>query len=326
MDSVIDNICISIVTFLIVHQILDWFEKSNLRKKIEAKANSLAKQLNKSLKSPGEKATDSPEAEQEEFWAPSIYQHGIIGKIGLTLERAGVTGVSIYSFIALFIFGGAFFLSVIVHFKWFDIITGVLVAIGVWTFLAYGILTYMINNRKMEFLKLFPDAIDMMIRGCKAGLNIVHIMRVVSEESREPVAGEFKIISQRFDMGVEHKKTLLAAAEKIDLEEFQFLVIALVLQMENGGALAEILQNLSGIVRRRLEFDLKLKAMSAEARMSAVIISALPFVFMGVMAIINPNHLEEFCAPGIGQILLKLAVTLFATGTFVMWKVTKIKV
>jgi tight adherence protein B len=148
---------------------------------------------------------------------------------------------------------------------------------------------------------------------------------MVGEEFRAPVSDEFKIISQRFDMGIDHKKVLFAAAEKIDIEEFQFLVIALVLQMENGSALAEILQNLSGIVRRRLEFELKLKAMSAEARMSATIVSALPFVFAGVMVIINPNHLKEFSVPGIGQTLLRIAIILFISGIFIMWKITKIK-
>ncbi|MDR0677981.1 MAG: type II secretion system F family protein, partial [Holosporaceae bacterium] len=200
------------------------------------------------------------------------------------------------------------------------------VVMGVWTFLVHILLNYLINVKKREFLKLLPDAIDMMIRGCKAGLNIVHIMRMVGEESREPVASEFKTISQRFDMGIDHKKVLFTAAEKIDIEEFQFLVITLVLQMENGGALAEILQNLSGIVRQRLEFELKLKAVSAEARMSAIIISALPFIFASVMAIINPDNLEEFYIPGTGQTLLKIAITLFVTGTYVMWKATKIKV
>jgi Flp pilus assembly protein TadB len=125
---------------------------------------------------------------------------------------------------------------------------------------------------------------------------------------------------------VKPEKVLVEAADKIDIEEFRFLVVALVLQMENGGVLAEILQNLSGIVRKRLELGLKLKAMSAEARMSAIVISVLPFIFAGIMSLINPNHIKEFTNPGSGQTLLKIAVTLFSVGSFMMLKATKIKV
>jgi Flp pilus assembly protein TadB len=96
--------------------------------------------------------------------------------------------------------------------------------------------------------------------------------------------------------------------------------------MENGGVLGEILQNLSSIVRKRLELGLKIKAMSAEARMSAIVISALPFVFAGIMLIVNPNHLSEFTKPGSGQTLLKITIALFSIGSFLMLKATKIKV
>jgi tight adherence protein B len=178
----------------------------------------------------------------------------------------------------------------------------------------------------MEFLKLFPDAIDMMIRGVKAGLNIERVIKLVSMESGEPLAREFGTISQKFELGIKPERVLIEAAERIDVEEFRFLVVALVLQMENGGVLAEILQNLAGIIRKRLELDLKVKALSAEARMSAIVISALPFVFAGMMAFINPGHMQEFILPGTGQTLLKVAIALFCIGTILMVQATKIKV
>jgi tight adherence protein B len=145
-------------------------------------------------------------------------------------------------------------------------------------------------------------------------------------EMKDPLASEYRVISQKMDLGVEPEKALIAAADKLDIEEFRFLVVALVLQIENGGVLGEILTNLAGLVRKRLELDLKLKAMSAEARMSAVVISALPFVFAGIMAVLNPSHLQEFTKPGLGQTLFKIAVALFCAGAFFMIKATKIKV
>ena len=327
MDSITDSILVFIAVFPIIYQVLHTFEiRGNWRKEIEAKAMTMAEQQSKLSQLTSKKKSQSIKAEHAEFWSSPDFRHGMMNKIKLAMEKANITSVSVYSFILLFILVGSLFSAIVVHFKLLDAAIGVPVTMGVWYCVVHCVLFYLINARKMEFLKLFPDAIEIMIRGCKAGLNIMHIMKLVSEESKDPVASEFKVISQRFDMGIEPRKVLLIASEKIGLEEFQFLVVALVLQMENGGALAEILQNLSGVVRRRLEFELRLKALSAEAKMSAIIISALPFVFVGVMAIINPNHLKEFGTPGIGQTLFRIAVALFCVGTVVMWRIAQIKV
>ena len=215
---------------------------------------------------------------------------------------------------------------IILYFNFLGAFFGVPVGMCVGAYLVYNFLRSRAEKRKMEFLQLFPDAIDMMIRGVKAGLNTGRIMKLVSMESREPVASEYKIISQKFDLGIEPEKVLQEAADRIDLEEFRFLVVALVLQMENGGMLGEILANLSGIVRKRLELGLKLKAMSAEARMSAIVISALPFVFAGIMCLINPDHIKTFVETESGHTMLKVLAVLFSMGTFFMLKATKIKV
>ncbi|MDR2724153.1 MAG: type II secretion system F family protein [Holosporaceae bacterium] len=324
MTSIID--IIFILVFFVVYKIVYSFEtKGDFQKKIKTKTDNLAVQSNKLHKSFRKEVSTLTKSEHIEFWSSPGIQSGIVSKIRLFLEKANVK-ISVYGFIIFLLAGGSLLAAAIIHFKFLDMAWSILVGMCVWALLVYGFLIYLINKRKKEFLKLFPDAIDMMVRGCKAGLNVVHIMRLISTESRDSVAGEFKIISQKFDMGIEPGEVLAAAVKKIDIEEFQFLVIALVLQMENGGVLAEILQDLAGIVRKRLEFDLKLKALSAEAKMSAVIISLLPFVFALVMAIINPNYFKEFNTPGLGRELLKIAIILFGIGTVVMWRVAKVKV
>ena len=111
-----------------------------------------------------------------------------------------------------------------------------------------------------------------------------------------------------------------------DIQEFRFMSVALILQIENGGQLAEILSNLAGIVRKRLELQLKVRAMSSESRMSAIVLCALPFVFAGIMAVINPGHLEELIKPGMGQTLLKIGCGLYFLGVVSMFKITKMKV
>ena len=228
----------------------------------------------------------------------------VISRIKYIMIKAGITDMSVGHFLIFCFFGGVVMTAIVLYFDFLKALLGIPVGMCVGAYLVYNFLKSRAEKRKMEFLQLFPDAIDMMIRGVKAGLNTGRIMKLVSMESRDPVAREYKIISQKFDLGIEPEKVLQEAADRIDLEEFRFLVVALVLQMENGGMLGEILTNLSGIVRKRLELGLKLKAMSAEARMSAIVISALPFFFAAVMAVLNPEHLRTFVDTEAGHTML----------------------
>lgn len=253
-------------------------------------------------------------------------KYGFIDKIKVAKKKAGINDISLEVFLLICCSGGIILSIVLIKFNFLNILTGVPVGMCVGFYLAFQFLGMQAERKKSLFLQEFPEAIDMMIRGVKAGLNIGRIMKLVSMEAKEPLAGEFRTISQKFDLGVEPEKALTDAADKIDVEEFRFLVVALILQIENGGMLGDILQNLADIVRKRLELALKLKAMSAEARMSAIIISVLPFIFAGIMALINPSHMQEFFKPGSGQTMLKIFITLFCMGTFFMIKATKIKV
>jgi tight adherence protein B len=247
-------------------------------------------------------------------------------KIKMIMKRAGITEMSMSTFLTICIIGGCFFASFIVYFQFLNMITGIPIGFVAGAYLAFNFLASQAMRKKTQFLQQFPDAIDMMIRGVKAGLNISRIVKLVSMEFKDPIAGEYRTMNQKLELGMEPEKVFIEAADRIDIEEFRFLVVALVLQIENGGMLGEILANLSNLVRKRLELGLKLKAMSAEARMSAYVLSALPFVFAGIMAFLMPSHLKEFTVPGTGQTLLKVAIALFSIGTFFMVKATKIKV
>lgn len=286
---------------------------------------TISRQQDMLLESANERISTFVKLEHEEFGGNTSVG-SVYDRVRLIMKKAGIVEMHVNTFILVCSLGGIIFAAVIIHFKFLNLVLGIPVGYGVGAYLVYVFLASQAEKKKMAFLEQFPDAIDMMIRGVKAGLNINRIMKLVSMEAKDPIASEYRTISQKFDLGVEPEKVLVEAADRIDLEEFRFLVVALVLQMENGGVLAEILQNLSGIVRKRLELGLKLKAMSAEARMSAIVISALPFVFAGIMMVVNPDHLKEFTKPGSGQTMLKITITLFSLGTFFMLRATKIKV
>jgi len=302
-------------------------QQESSRDRIRRRLKMLSKQQDMLLESAGaDKISTFAKGSFQGEGEVSDQAQNIINKIRNIMKKAGITDMSVGHFVIYCFFGGVAMSVIILYFNFLNALTGIPIGMCVGAYLVYNYLRSRSEKRKDEFLKLFPDAIDMMIRGVKAGLNIGRIMKLVSVESKDPVASEYRIISQKLDLGVEPEKVLQEAADKIDLEEFRFLVVALVLQMENGGMLGEILANLSSIVRKRLELGLKLKAMSAEARMSAIVLSALPFLFAGVMALLNPAHLTTFIDTSSGKTLLKIMLVLFFLGMFFMLKATKIRV
>lgn len=310
-----------------IYGVLIRFRKDEEREKIlNERIDRLVKQQDMLLEAESVRVSTFSKLKKDSLNAALESHHGIIDRIKILMKKGGVINMTITGFVFICLLGGVIFATLIIYFDFLSPILGIPVGLITGAYLIYSILCVRAEKRKLEFLQQFPDAIDMLIRGVKAGLTIGRSIKLVSMESKDPLASEFEIISQKFDLGVEPEKVLQDAAEKLDIEEFRFLVVALVLQLENGGVIAEILGNLSSIVRKRLELGLKIKALSAEARMSAAVISALPFIFAGIMALINPTHLQEFLTPGTGQTLLKIAIGLFLVGAFMMFKAAKVKV
>ncbi len=341
MTTLIDSLFLFICAFFCTYTVYMFASKPTVKKeegeeessgaRIERRLKMLSKQQDRLLEEAGVDkistfAKNDFQKTNELGDQTQSITNKIISRIRKIMKKAGITDISVGRFLIYCFFGGVMMSMVVLYFNFLKALTGIPIGMCVGAYLVYNYLRSKAERRKAEFLKLFPDAIDMMIRGVKAGLNIGRIMKLVSVESKDPIASEYETISQKLDLGIEPEKVLQEAADRIDLEEFRFLVVALVLQMENGGMLGEILTNLSSIVRKRLELGLKLKAMSAEARMSAIVLSALPFIFAGIMALLNPAHLKTFIDTGSGQMLLKIMIVLFSVGTFFMLKATKIKV
>lgn len=301
-------------------------EEESSAQRLNRRLKILSRQQDELLESANTKISTFMKTDNQFSDVGDIGHNTIIDRVRAFMKKEGLTEMSVGHFLIFCGAGGVAMSTVILYFHFLNALTGIPVGMFIGGYLVFNFLKMRVEQKKTLFLQQFPDAIDMMIRGVKAGLNIGRIMKLVSIEAKDPVAAEYKIISQKMDLGVAPEQVLLDAADRINLEEFRFLVVALILQMENGGMLGDILANLSGIVRKRLELGLKLKAMSAEARMSAIVLSALPFAFAGIMAVLNPAHLTEFTKPGSGQTLLKIMIVLFSTGLFTMIKATKIKV
>src|SRR5262249_28054253 len=144
-----------------------------------------------------------------------------------------------------------------------------------------------------KFTKLFPEAIGLMVRGIKSGLPIAETFVIVGQEVPDPVGEEFRRVSDQIRLGQQIEQALWDSAKRVGTPEVQFLVVSLSVQKETGGNLAETLENLDTILRRRRQMKLKIRAMSSEARASAAIIGALPFIMLGVLAGLNPEYISK---------------------------------
>lgn len=151
-----------------------------------------------------------------------------------------------------------------------------------------------IKKRSAQFTARFPDAIELMVRGLRSGLPISETVSVVGQEIPGPVGVEFKEIADKMRIGKTMEVAMQDTADRLKTPEFQFFVIALAIQRETGGNLAETLGNLADVLRKRAQMKLKIKAMSSEAKASAWIVGALPFIVFGLVYSMNPEYLQGF--------------------------------
>jgi tight adherence protein B len=160
--------------------------------------------------------------------------------------------------------------------------------------LPYFITGKMVKRRVMKFTSKFPDAIELMVRGLRSGLPISETMGIVASEVPGPVSVEFRLVSDKMKIGRTMEAALQETSDRLGTPEFQFFVITLAIQRETGGNLAETLANLADVLRKRAAMKLKIRAMSSEAKASAIILGALPFVVFGIIAMLNPDYMGGF--------------------------------
>lgn len=160
--------------------------------------------------------------------------------------------------------------------------------------LPHVIVGAMIKKRVKKFNERFPDAIDLLVRGLRSGLPIAETLAAVANEIPGPVGVEFKGVIERIRIGKSMDAALQDTAEMIGTPEFQFFCITLAIQRETGGNLAETLANLSEVLRKRAQMKLKIKAMSSEAKASAWIVGALPFIVFGMIYMVSPDYISRF--------------------------------
>ena len=196
------------------------------------------------------------------------------------------------------------------------IIGGLTVGLG----LPHLIVGFLVKRRRGRFLAQFPEAIDLIVRGLKSGLPVTDSLGVVAQELADPIRSEFRKVSEMLSIGRTLEDALWDAAEQIELPEFSFFVVALSVQRETGGNLAETLENLSDILRKRRQMKLKVKALSSEAKASAIIIGSLPFIMFGVIYAMSPEYESALLTDPRGNIMLAVGVFWLGCGVAAMAK------
>lgn len=176
------------------------------------------------------------------------------------------------------------------------------------------------SRRLKGFSAEFPDSVDIIVRGVKAGLPLVDCLRIISLEAQEPVRGEFKAILEDQTMGLPIDQAVQRLSERVPLAEANFFAIVIALQSRTGGSLSEALGNLSKVLRERKKMTAKIKAVSAEAKASAGIIGCLPVVVAFLIYLTSPAYISLLFTTSIGNIVLGASALWMFIGVMVMRK------
>jgi tight adherence protein B len=208
----------------------------------------------------------------------------------------------------------------------FSVLIDALVALIAGLALPHLALQQQINRRLKKFVGLMPEALDLIVRGIRSGLPVSEALKSIADEIADPVGAEFRQVTDQMRIGVALDEAMWAAARRLGIAEFNFLVISLSIQQETGGNLAEILEKLSDMVRRREQMRLKVKAMSSEARASAMIIGALPFVMCGVISFVNPGYMSVLFTDPRGWVMIGVGLTSLLIGLAVMAKMIRFEI
>lgn len=176
------------------------------------------------------------------------------------------------------------------------------------------------KKRLKKFLEEYPNAIDVIVRGMKAGLPLNDCMLIISREAAEPVRSEFKRIVEEQQMGMQLNQAVVKMYERVPLSEVNFLAIMMTIQGQSGGNLSEPLGNLSTVVRDRKKMKAKIDAMSMEAKSSAGIIACLPVMVVMLIYLSTPDYITLLFTERLGNIMLGGCALLMLTGVLVMRK------
>jgi tight adherence protein B len=190
----------------------------------------------------------------------------------------------------------------------------------------FAIVAWLRHRRLRQFEERFPEALDLLGRAVRAGHAFTTGLEMIAKESPEPVAGEFRTTFEEQNFGLPLRDALLNMTERVPLIDVRFFVTALLVQKETGGNLAEILDGLARVIRDRFRIYREVRVRTAQGRLTAGILIALPVFMMVVLSTMNPGYMRILFEDPVGPTVLMVAATLQIIGSAILWKIIHIEV
>jgi tight adherence protein B len=300
------------LAWVFLYPVLSGEKQAESRRASIAKSAPAARQADKSQRSRREQV----EGSLRDLEARRLKEKKV--PLGTRLTQAGLDWTPQKFMIVSAVTGAAFFAGAMMFGG------GLLAAVGLGFAGGFGLPRWMLNylkkRREKKFLKALPDAVDVIVRGIKAGLPLFDSIKVVAADSPEPLRSEFLAIIETQAIGMPLGEACTRLYERMPLPEANFFGIVVAIQQKSGGNLAEALGNLSKVLRDRKKMAEKIQAMSMEAKASAGIIGSLPPIVMLLVYITTPQYMSVLWTHPMGQLMLVGCVIWMSMGIFVMKK------
>jgi tight adherence protein B len=298
------------LAWVFLYPLLSGEKKAEFRRASVAKSEPAARQVDKSQRSRREQV----EGSLRDVEARRLKDKKVA--LGTRLTQAGVNWTTQKFMIVSGVLGAASFAMALLFGG------GLLGAAGLAFAAGFGLprwtLSFLKNRREKNFLKALPDAVDVIVRGIKAGLPLFESIKVVAADSPEPLKGEFLAIIETQAIGMPLGEACARLFERMPVPEANFFGIVIAIQQKSGGNLSEALGNLSKVLRDRKKMAEKIQAMSMEAKASAGIIGSLPPIVMLLVYLSTPDYISLLWTHPTGQLMLCGCVVWMSIGIFVM--------
>ncbi len=186
---------------------------------------------------------------------------------------------------------------------------------------------YQKKKKRMEkFERQLPEALELVARALKAGHALIGGLRMVAEEFGDPAGTEFGRTLDEINFGVGVPEALTNMTQRVDCDDLKFFAVSVIIQRETGGNLAEILDSLSYLMRERFKFRGRVRTLSAEGRISAVVLVLVPFVIVAYFSLFRPEYIGILVTDPIGRVLVASALVMMGFGVYVMKKMVSLNV
>jgi tight adherence protein B len=182
------------------------------------------------------------------------------------------------------------------------------------------------KNRLSKFERQLPDALELMARALRAGHAFTSGLKLVSDQFADPIGPEIGETLDQINFGLSVSDALKELTFRINCSDLSFFVVSINLQRDTGGNLAEILESIAHVIRERFKLKGKIRVMAAEGKLSAYILFALPFVFVGLVSISNPKHFEPMFGNPIGHTMIAVPIIMMIFGALVIKKMVNFKI